>query len=158
MNATDPLAQLRDIHLPDAVAWWPPAPGWWIFLGLVLATLFFLGQWFLRRHRALGYRREARRELEAAFNNWQAERDSSTYLQTVNSILKRVALQSFDRESVAGLSGSDWSEFLDKQAGGGFSESGLTEKLYSADAEGCDTAAIHRLCLDWVRQHRSQPC
>ena len=21
---------LRDLHLPDAISWWPLAPGWWL--------------------------------------------------------------------------------------------------------------------------------
>ena len=36
MNPTD-LSQLRDIHLPEAVPWWPPAPGWWMLFALVIA-------------------------------------------------------------------------------------------------------------------------
>ena len=33
----DPLAQLRDIHLPEPILWWPLAPGWW-----VLIVLYFI--------------------------------------------------------------------------------------------------------------------
>ena len=29
---TDPLAELRDIHLPPEIGWWPPAYGWWILI------------------------------------------------------------------------------------------------------------------------------
>ena len=31
---------LRDLHLPDAISWWPLAPGWWIVLGLALIANF----------------------------------------------------------------------------------------------------------------------
>ena len=33
------LLPLKDIHLPGAVLWWPPAPGWWVLAGLVLVLM-----------------------------------------------------------------------------------------------------------------------
>ena len=34
----DPLQELRDVHLPDPISWWPPAFGWWmVIVGLVIA-------------------------------------------------------------------------------------------------------------------------
>ena len=32
---------LRDLHLPEPVGWWPPAPGWWILLLLVTTLLAY---------------------------------------------------------------------------------------------------------------------
>ena len=42
MNPAASNLQLRDIHLPDAVSWWPPAPGWWLLLGGLLLALLFI--------------------------------------------------------------------------------------------------------------------
>ncbi|MBS1202779.1 MAG: hypothetical protein H6R22_1288, partial [Chromatiaceae bacterium] len=49
--APDPLAGLRDWHLPDPVSWWPPAPGWWLVAGLALAACALTLHWWLRRRR-----------------------------------------------------------------------------------------------------------
>lgn len=59
MNPQDPLANMRDIHLPDPVGWWPPAPGWWLLLLLALATLAFSLVWLIKCYRSNRYRREA---------------------------------------------------------------------------------------------------
>ena len=49
MNGQDPLAQLRDIHLPDTGGFWPPAPGWWLLALLSLTALALAVLWW-RRH------------------------------------------------------------------------------------------------------------
>jgi cbb3-type cytochrome oxidase subunit 3 len=38
---TTPLP-LKDIHLPEAISWWPPAIGWWLLLVLIPLTVFIL--------------------------------------------------------------------------------------------------------------------
>ena len=30
---------LRDLHLPEAIGWWPLAPGWWILIAIALVGL-----------------------------------------------------------------------------------------------------------------------
>lgn len=59
----DPLAQLRDIQLPEAISWWPLAPGWWI---LIMFAASFLG-WtvfrLLKHHRSNLYRRQAIKKI-----------------------------------------------------------------------------------------------
>ena len=47
----DPLAQLRDIHLPDTVSDWPPGPGWWVLALVLLLFGAALVIWAVRRYR-----------------------------------------------------------------------------------------------------------
>ncbi len=161
MNPTDPLAQLRDIHLPDPVMGWPPALAWWLLcLGiLVIAALL---RHLLRRHRARAYRRAAQRELAQIHASWQQEQNNSNYLQQLNCILKRVALRSFPAGEVAALNGNNWCGFLDQQWQRPppihFSDTGLALAVYSPAQSDCDIDAIHKLAVSWLQQHRATSC
>ena len=41
MNDSGSLQNLNDIVIPDPVAWWPPAPGWYV-LAAILLIIFTL--------------------------------------------------------------------------------------------------------------------
>ena len=94
---TDPLAELRDIHLPATVDVWPPAPGWWLLAVIVLAlcifSLFKLWQWW--RHNR--YRREAVKQLNQILHAYEVDGDGARYLENYGTLLKRVISTFFGR-------------------------------------------------------------
>jgi len=45
----DLIARMRELHLPDPVGWWPPAPGWWV-VAVLVAIALVLG-WHVWRRR-----------------------------------------------------------------------------------------------------------
>jgi hypothetical protein len=162
MNPTDPLAQLRDIHLPDPVTGWPPALAWWLLLCLCIVVITLLLRHLLRRHRCRAYRRAARTELRQIHEAWQQEQDDSSYLQQLNSVLKRVALRSFPAADVAPLNGDNWCGFLDRQwqrpPPTQFTDTGLALAVYSPAQTHCDIDTIHGLAISWLNQHRAASC
>ena len=100
---------LRDLHLPEPIGWWPPAMGWWLVLGLLIALgigAFLLIQ---RHRRATPLKRafEALKELESRTDIKAEER-----LQSISAIIKRFAMSIAPREEVAGLSGDAFFEWI----------------------------------------------
>jgi hypothetical protein len=161
MNDTDPLQQLRDIHLPPDIGWWPLAPGWWLLLALFLGLLAAALWWSVQRWRQGAYRRAGRQELRECHERWQADGDHSQFLQSVNNILKRAALASFPWNNVASLSGDRWVNFLDDHATGagiGFSGGPLDSALYSGRVDSSGLEQCYQAALAWLSHHRSQPC
>ncbi len=157
MNPQDPLAQMRDIHLPQAIGWWPPAPGWWIVTSLSLLLVAAVSWYFYRAYQRNSFRRQAMQLLQCHFLDWQQSRDTSLYMQQVNIVLKRTALLRFPESNVAALSGSQWMAFLDRhlpQSSPGFSGGPLTQGPYAPPAPEQDVAALQQLAMAWLRQHR----
>lgn len=176
MEAEDPLSELADIHLPDAVNFWPPAPGWWVLAALVLFALFLLYRQQLARvflRRRLG---SALRELDKAYRKFQKLaatqqgkaplRDEARnaaglqLLQTFNAVLKRVALVHFSDPELPRLNGRAWLRFLDAQMHsadftvgvGQVLGDGIYRPVFNADVE-----ALHALCRRWVEQCYLKP-
>lgn len=151
------LAQLRDIHLPSPVDWWPPAPGWWLLAAVVLAALVALIVLLVRRRRRRRYRRIALREARALFARWQQHNNTPAYLQAVNRLLKQTALVAYPRQQVASLNGPDWLGFLDaKLRRPRFTEPDLRDfaALYQAEPQGLAPETLHDAAQLWIRRHR----
>jgi hypothetical protein len=125
MNPDDLL--LRDIHLPDPLSWWPPAPGWWLLAGACL--IIGVGTtWWLRRRAA--QRRApatlARRDLERVRTAWSAHGDAARLVGELSVWLRRTGMSLTQRAQAASLTGDAWRQFLD----------GLAGEPVFADAEG----------------------
>jgi len=121
----DPLAGLRDIHMPEPVSWWPPAPGWWLLTGLVLLVIAGL-VWWLRRRKQQRQKpkqfsqremlKEAFDELERLEGLADAGADSGSVAIELSALLRRLAIGLKPEDaSIAGLSGDDWLSWLDAQ-------------------------------------------
>lgn len=110
MNDTDPLAQLKDIHMPEPLLLWVPAPGWWLLAALLLVLLFYVVKILLKKIKHNRYRKLALAELQAAANI----ENPTELLIKVNHLLKRVAISAFGAAPCASLKGSEWMAFLDK--------------------------------------------
>lgn len=153
----DPLAQLRDIHLPTPIDWWPPAPGWWLLAALLLLLLGAVLTWTVRRHRQRRYRRVALREVDASYQRWQQHRDARVYLQELNQLLKRAALNAFPAQRVAALSGAQWLAFLDSTLPRPQFDNAATRVLadiYRADPAPLEPDELRRAAQFWLRRHR----
>lgn len=107
---------LRDIHLPEPVSWWPPAPGWWLLAGtLIIMVLIFL-LW-----RKLKQRKQLKKSALAEFENIRAvyHSDNNTYalVQSLSILLRRSCISFYPRASTASLTGELWLDYLDKTSG-----------------------------------------
>ncbi|MEL0036507.1 MAG: DUF4381 domain-containing protein, partial [Gammaproteobacteria bacterium] len=92
MNDSDPLANLRDIHLPGDVSWWPLAPGWWILIVVVIAVLVWsLLQWRKRqKHRQLVI--EVTNELADIQTQYLDHHSEQILVQNYSELLRRLIM------------------------------------------------------------------
>ena len=109
---------LRDIHVPNPVAWWPPAIGWWLLLALALIIAFATLTWVRRRAR----RRDspatvAGRDLERLRAAWLEHGDARLLLSDLSTWLRRAGMSLASRHAAASLTGKRWIRFLDELAG-----------------------------------------
>lgn len=151
------IADLRDIVLPDPVPWWPPAPGAWVVLAVVMVTLAILVWHAIRRHHRNAYRRVGLAECASL----EARLPDRAALSELSVLLKRVALAAYPREQVAAMYGSAWLHFLDMTCPGcRFAEGpghllfqGLAESRQSLAPEGKDLEELVHQCRRWIRFH-----
>ncbi len=120
---------IDEIILPDAISYYPLAPGWKA-LGLIIAVyiVFQLRRW-LKHWWRNRYRREALRQLARAEQQAEASKQPQDIVAVLPYYIKATALQAYPRQEVASLSGRDWLTFLDAHYSGPSFRDGIGEKL-----------------------------
>lgn len=156
MNDPGSLQNLNDILLPEPASLWPPAPGWYGVIAVLLVLLTWGLFRALKAWRRNTYRREAKRELASILVHGGAA------AAQIPPLLKRAALAAWPRQDVAGLNGPAWHAFLDRTAATDRFCSGAGKVLdrlsygasggyrpSQADIETLGAASAH-----WLKHHR----
>jgi hypothetical protein len=162
VEAEDPLSELADIHVPDAVSFWPPAPGWWVLAAIVLGLLAYAAFLQFRRWQQGQRLKAALHELQRLQQQWQLTPDAeranklAQVLHTCNSVLKRVALVHYPAAQVASLNGQAWLNFLDHSGNTQQFSSGAAQLLAdgayrrNANADANTVNNLLQLCQQWI--------
>jgi Domain of unknown function (DUF4381) len=120
---------LRDIHLPEAISWWPPALGWWLLAILIplLLALFFLLYKKIIRKTAIKTAKQMLSQLKK-----EDQLDNLQKLTALSALLRRAAMSKSGRKQCAGLTGQQWLEYLDSSVKGSPFTQGIGKLLANA--------------------------
>lgn len=144
---------LKDIHLPEAIGWWPPAIGWWLLV--VLIPLFMaLLYWLYRRLARKTAINTAKKHLFAIKHN--PARDNHAKLREISMLIRRVAISINPRAEVASLIGHHWLAFLDKSLKNAPFSEGCGQLLADAPYRNTlpseqEISQLISLCEDWLK-------
>lgn len=145
---------LRDIHLPDPVGWWPPAPGWWVLALIVIAGCVFL---VVRHHRRC-HVRAALRAVGRVSAALDAGERPIVCMQRLSVLMRRFAMTvaSGRQTDVAGLAGLAWLEYLDSRwSRDAFCSEGaaLVAAPYAPDdaVSREQVGRLAALCREWIK-------
>lgn len=141
------LENLRDIAVPPPVPWWPPAPGWWGVMSVLMIGAAVIAVRVWRLWCANAYRRAALRELALA-----------TTATEIAEILKRTALVAYPRSDIAALSGAMWCQWLEETGGGRMPDAvveALTQGVFGK-VKSINVGDVRVFAAGWIKRHESQ--
>ncbi|MEQ1484181.1 DUF4381 domain-containing protein [Methyloglobulus sp.] len=143
---------LRDIHLPEAIGWWPPALGWWL-LAILIPLLVALAYWLYKRITRKTAIKAAKKLLLQIKQDQQ--RDNSQKLKDLSALIRRIAISTTARTECAGLIGENWLEFLDRSVKGSPFTEGAGRLLADAPYRNSqpteqEISQLTNLCEDWL--------
>lgn len=115
----DLLSQLRDIRGLDAVSWWPPAPGWWMVLGLLMVLA---GMALHMQRRREEYRASWQADMRARLAALRADQSRNVKQKAaeLSELMRLIAMRRFGRDVCAGRQGREWLGWLAQNDPEGF--------------------------------------
>jgi hypothetical protein len=146
---------LRDIHLPEPVSWWPPAPGWWLLLiagVIIIAGLLVFSR--IRNSRAL--KRTVVAELSTVRERYDDNHDPVELVKSLSTLMRRASISFYPRSTAASLTGNDWLKYLDSRSQRKDFEQGSGRILASApylpanSSIDTDPEDLLSLCENWL--------
>ncbi len=146
-DAATSLDRLHDIVQPPPVPWWPPAPGWYFVIALLVVAAVWLIVQAWKQWQANAYRREALRELKVA--NTPVE---------IAELLRRAALAIAPRSTIAALSDESWTDWLASVFPDRMPQpvkQQLAGAIYESKTKHTDTAELKTFAKRWIERHHA---
>lgn len=132
------LKDLRDIHQPDPISFWPPAPGWWLVLLLFVCGIFLIRRW-MKKPKMPKYRKFALEELKNITTNYEIQRDAHKTANECALLIRKMLLVTDKEKKIAGMINEEWLIYLDKRSETTLFSQGagrvLAKQIYQKDAE-----------------------
>ena len=144
---------LKDIHLPEAIGWWPPAIGWWL-LAVLIPLSIALMYWIYKRLTRKTAIKTAKKNLAAIKEN--PALDNNQKLRELSMLIRRVAISVNPRTEAASLTGRQWLAFLDSSVTGAPFSEGCGQLLVDAPYRNISPTELEisqliSLCEDWLK-------
>ncbi len=145
------LPELRDIHLPDGVSAFPPAYGWWVILGGILAVILLVY--------VISVLRRKSKKLYALYllQNIHCNNSIASAVE-MSAILRRICV--FKYKEAAVLTGGEWLDFLNSKSkrplAGKAAELLLAAPYIRPETKGFERADVVRLrqfCREWIGEN-----
>jgi hypothetical protein len=158
-EAKDVLAQLKDIHLPPPIYWWPLAPGWYVLFTLSVFLIIALAYFAFQKIRNGQAKKQALRLLSRYQSAYEKNHNTQETSAQISELLKRVALVYFPRIQVASLHGQDWLNFLN-QTSRGMDFNSVQDMLLDLPfkpSQPLDLTPLFQKTERWIKQRR-RPC
>ena len=148
---------LRDIHLPEALSWWPPAPGWWIMPAALV--LLGIGIYLYSRFRKRGQlKRDTLNELAKIHDHFHQNHNTLLLVKALSTLIRRASISFYPRKDTASLTGAAWLQHLDNTSDTDAFANGRGRLLATApylphngrvDVDGDELIA---LCKQWLER------
>lgn len=109
MDPIDPNdIPLRDIHLPEAISWWPPATGWWLMLALLIAAAVLV--WMYLRKQTHNHQQKILQSLQTIEDQFKADGDKHRLARQISVLARQVTLLQYqdDSSEQRALIGDGW--------------------------------------------------
>ena len=104
---------LRDIHLPEPISWWPLAPGWWMLFAitLIITLTIYIA---MKIYRSRQLKRDITSEFEQIKLQFENSQNKSQLAKSLSVLLRRANITYNPASNVAGLTSDNWLAWLDK--------------------------------------------
>lgn len=150
---------LRDIHLPDAISWWPPAIGWWILLALVIAAFILLPKLY-RRMTYTSLNKVATKTYQNIVDEFKENNNDSTFIIKTSQFLRQIAMSYYGRDKVAQLTGDKWIQALNDLTEQDHFTDDLKQNLVNAPYQknvSIDSEQLINAVQSWLNKIPKQP-